>query len=584
MRANPNFCRRALAGVLAVAFAFSPAAAWAQKRAAAPRTKPVPARRSAASSKATPAKTASPATTARPKAAASAAAQPLDLKYITSRPLAAAIVHPQQLLALERIQMLPLEVAQAHMLAEFGIDPWQIEELVVLATVDFPRPLTAAFILRFKAPYDRKALISRLEPLGGEGPDELKLFKFRAAGNALNVALADERTILGAPPEELREMLAGGRAGSPLLDRLEDVDASDALTAVVALEPVRGPIQGAMAQLPPLPPPLQPFLKIPELLAALEAHVRVESELEVSLVLEGRDAEAAAQLNGLLDQAFVLGNQYVDGRLTELASRQAPPEEQAAMQYTKRMLKTGDELLERQQENERLALTVHGDAALMPATNGVLVALLLPAVQSAREAARRAQTMNNLKMIGLAHQNYADVYKKLPRSNYDKDGKPLLSWRVHVLPFVEQVQLYKQFHLDEPWDSDHNKALIAKMPDVYKNPKLDPAAAAQGLTNYLQATGKFALFRADVEPTFASITDGSSNTIAAVEAEKTVIWTKPDDLEIDPKQPFADLNFRPGGFLALFVDGHVSLVPSTFPPEMLANLFNPQDGNPTPTP
>lgn len=579
MRSNMIFCRRALVGVLAAAMAFSPAAALAQKRAASPRTKPAPARRPAAPPKAPPPKTVAPATTAQVKAAASAAAQPLDLKYITSRPLAAAIVHPQQLLALQRIQMLPLEVAQAHVLAEFGVDPWQIEELVILVTVDLPRPPTAAFILRFKAPYDRKAVISRLEPQGGEGPDEVKLYKIRGAGDALSVALANERTILAAPPEELREMLADRQAGSPLLDRLKNFDASDALTAVVALEPVRGPIQGAMTQLPPLPPPLQPFLKIPELLTAIEAHVRVESELEVSLVLEGRDADAAAQLNGLVDQAFILGNQYVDGRLAALAAREASAEEQAAVQYTKRMLKTGDELLERQQKNERLALTVHGDAALMPATNGVLVALLLPAVQSARDAARRAQTMNNLKMIGLAHHNYADVFKKFPRSSYTKDGKPLLSWRVHILPFIEQNNLYTQFHLDEPWDSEHNKALIAKMPDVYKNAKLDPADAAKGLTNYLQATGKFALFRSDAEPTFASITDGTSNTIAAVESEKTVIWTQPDDLEIDPKQPFAELNFRPGGFLALFADGSVRMISSNLPPETLANLFNPQDGN-----
>jgi prepilin-type processing-associated H-X9-DG protein len=118
---------------------------------------------------------------------------------------------------------------------------------------------------------------------------------------------------------------------------------------------------------------------------------------------------------------------------------------------------------------------------------------------------------------------------------------------------------------------------------VFTNPALDPAAGS-GSTNYLQATGESALFRRDKDPAFAFITDGTSNTIAVVESSRMALWTRPDDLEVNPARPLADLNFRPGGFLALFADGHVSFVPTSFPPETLANLFNPQDGNPTPTP
>lgn len=578
MQSNLVFWRRALVGVLAAAVAFSPAAALAQ-RPAAPKAKAAPKPGKPAAPK-----TLAPKTPAKFKEEERAAAKPLDLKYVTARPLAAAIVHPQQLLALPRVQMLPLEVAQAQVLEKFGFDPWQIEELVVLAVVDFGRPPTVAFILRFKQPYDRDAVVAHLDPQAADAPDAAPLYRIRGPNDAPWVALPDDRTILAASPEELREMLSGKQAGSALLDRLRKLDAADAVSAVVALEPLRGPIQIGMTQLPPLPPPLQPFLEIPELLTAVETHVRVTPELETSIVLEGRDAAAAAKLNGLVDQAFALGNQFVDGQLAALAARQAPAAEQAMLRYAKRILATGDESIERRQQNERLALTMHGDAALMPATNGVLIALLLPAVQAAREAARRAQSMNNLKQIGLAMQSHADVFKMFPRSSYSEDGKPLLSWRVHILPFVEQNQLYKQFHLDEPWDSEHNKTLIAKLPAVYKNPSLDAAGGLAGMTNYLQPTGKFALFRQDKEPTFAMITDGTSNTIAAVESSRSVVWTRPDDLEFDPEKPLANLNMRPGGFLALFADGHVSFVPSTTSPETLANLFNPQDGNPTDTP
>ena len=93
------------------------------------------------------------------------------------------------------------------------------------------------------------------------------------------------------------------------------------------------------------------------------------------------------------------------------------------------------------------------------ATIGILVALLLPAVQAARVAARRVSSVNNLKQILLAMHVYAQAHREFPaRAIFDKQGKPLLSWRVQLLPYIEQETLYKQFHLDEPWDSEHNRA------------------------------------------------------------------------------------------------------------------------------
>src|SRR6185295_12482568 len=97
----------------------------------------------------------------------------------------------------------------------------------------------------------------------------------------------------------------------------------------------------------------------------------------------------------------------------------------------------------------------------------------LAAVQAAREAAQRTQSLNNLKQIGLAMQNHHSVYKAFPaRAKLDNDGKPLLSWRVLVLPFIEEKALYNEFHLDEPWDSEHNKPLVEKMPKLYADPRV----------------------------------------------------------------------------------------------------------------
>lgn len=120
------------------------------------------------------------------------------------------------------------------------------------------------------------------------------------------------------------------------------------------------------------------------------------------------------------------------------------------------------------------ALLTHREAIptlTSPATGAVFVALVAPAVQSALEAARRVQCVNNLKQIALAMHNYHASNNKFPRpATHNEKGKSLLSWRVAILPFIEQQELYDKFKRDEPWDSPHNKALLKEMPPVYRCP------------------------------------------------------------------------------------------------------------------
>ncbi|MEE2641468.1 MAG: DUF1559 domain-containing protein [Planctomycetota bacterium] len=175
------------------------------------------------------------------------------------------------------------------------------------------------------------------------------------------------------------------------------------------------------------------------------------------------------------------------------------------------------------------------------ATTPVGVALLLPAVQSARVAARRTQSANNLKMQGLALHNYHDVYRGFPAAySTNEAGKPLLSWRVHILPFVEQNALYEQFHLDEPWDSEHNLKLLEKMPEIYRSPQSN---APPGMTSYRAVGGEGAAFIAPREDgrdspfkgnRMRNFLDGTSNTVLLVEAsdKMAVPWTKPNVLPI----------------------------------------------------
>ena len=193
-----------------------------------------------------------------------------------------------------------------------------------------------------------------------------------------------------------------------------------------------------------------------------------------------------------------------------------------------------------------------------PAATGVLVGLLLPAVQAAREAARRAQCVNDLKQIALAMHNYHDANGHFPRDVVGKDGKRLLSWRVALLPYIEQQALYNKFKLDEPWDSPHNRALINEMPMSLACPS---RALKPGTTTFRGFEGKGAFFEKDQATGVANITDGTSNTIMVVEASEAVPWTQPDsDLPFDPEAKpslYGAGSSHPGGFNVVMADGSI---------------------------
>ena len=206
-----------------------------------------------------------------------------------------------------------------------------------------------------------------------------------------------------------------------------------------------------------------------------------------------------------------------------------------------------------------------------PATVGVVAGNL-------SRRAERTRIENSLHQIIFATINYADSYQgKMPAGVFDKAGKPLLSWRVAILPYIEQDPLYKQFHLDEPWDSENNKKLIAKMPKVYAG--LNAKLNADGKTVFLAPSGPNTAWPGgpDASAYPVSFTDGTANTILFVVADDAhaVEWTKPVDLEIDPKKPQVGLAQLGGMFLFGMADGSVHRTKTTISTETLWAAFTP---------
>ena len=157
------------------------------------------------------------------------------------------------------------------------------------------------------------------------------------------------------------------------------------------------------------------------------------------------------------------------------------------------------------------------------------VALLLPAVQQAREAARRSSCKNNLKQIALALHNYHEIHGTFPPAYIaDKNGKPMHSWRVLILPYLEQQPLFDRYRFDEPWDGPNNRQLAAMMPDVFRCPS---APDGSPKTHYVVVVGPKTVFPGAESIRFRQIKDGTSSTILTVESpEKAVHWMKPEDI------------------------------------------------------
>ncbi|WP_337174244.1 DUF1559 domain-containing protein [Paludisphaera sp.] len=214
-----------------------------------------------------------------------------------------------------------------------------------------------------------------------------------------------------------------------------------------------------------------------------------------------------------------------------------------------------------------------------PGSVGVLIGLLLPAVQSAREAARRAQCVNNLKQIGLAFHNSHDVHGAFPGDIVDEDGKPLLSWRVAILPYIEEQELYEKFKLDEPWDSPHNKPLLEEMPGVFLCPSRSDGEATE--TRYQGLVGPRSMFEPGKKITIREVRDGTSNTLMIVESDEGTPWTKPGGIPFDPGVPETLERIgsnHAGGVNALFVDGSVRFLRISLTPEMLNAIVSRDNG------
>ncbi|PQO41599.1 DUF1559 domain-containing protein [Blastopirellula marina] len=531
-------------------------------------------------------------------------------EFIPQDAVGVGMLRADRLLGSKVAQSYPIEVAEAFGAKYLGINPMKITSItffVIAPNPIEPVPQVVA-IVKTSETIKAESFFGGIEALSQRmtPPEVIQQVMPNLKGKAFQpegfpredfaAHLVDEHTFL------LGTLVGVSNAVESKPAELTDPakllsEASGDADIVLALnvDAVRDQAEAAV-EAQPIPFPFTVYKQVPSATKSVMLRGEFVEKLGITLQIDAVDAEGAKNLEYIVGFTKGMAEAAMMGEAEKLADSE--DEVQAAlgryqMRMTEQMLKTLTPVREGNSLVLKLEQTDEGAAAMNVAVIGVLVALLLPAVQQARAAARRMTSTNNLKQIALAFHNFHDTYGNLPpQAITDKEGKKLLSWRVAILPYLGYSNLYDQFHLDEPWDSDHNRKLIEQMPEVFTNPN---STAEPGYTNYVVPVGKGMAFE-EPGPTpegrtiaagtkFRAFTDGLSNTLLCVENnnDAAVIWTQPSDLDVDLTNARKNLGkSQLGGFNAAFGDGSVRLISTEASERMLQLMFQRNDGQPLP--
>jgi hypothetical protein len=446
---------------------------------------------------------------------------------------------------------------------KFGLPLDQVERMTV-AVLDVMGPPEPLFFVGTLKAYDRDKVIAA----GEKGQEEKhKGQTFYVKGKDWAVYPLGERALAYSTPNSIRGLIdrpakSDGNLAAAL--RL----AAGKHAAVYALN-VKAVNDAVGDKLPGEVEPFKPLLQAHYGTLTMDLGAEARADVKLTFATEKDAKEGLKPARTGLD----LARSGLEFGVMQLSK------EKEMTKFVELLKQVQGALKATQVEQEGKTLQASAHLKVDAATVGLV---LMEAIQKARESAARAQTQNNLKQLGLAMHNYNDTYQHLPpQATYDKNGKPMLSWRVMILPFIEQQNLYNQFHLNEPWDSEHNKKLLAKMPKTYASPQ-DEKTDDDHTTHFQGFFGKGAFFEGKKPLAIpVDFPDGTSNTFMIVEASKAVPWTQPEDIPYDAAKPLPKLGL-PGaaGFSAGMCDGSVRFVSHKVTEKTLRNVITRNDGNP----
>lgn len=507
---------------------------------------------------------------------------PVDLKWMPASTEGLVHIKVPQLLSgplgafVQSPQLAP-QIEQFKAIAGFGpenidsitVGVSRISEMSQLQTEPNPESMSLIAVVRANQSIDASKL-SLVAPQASQVTEGSLTYYRIPEDPPVAIWMPDDRTAVVGAESVVLQVAKGNSATSSLDSGLLNGQSS----IEIAFSPV---IPDAIFRHPnfripeggpaPVPPPVR------TLVAAMKDHVvgasigiTLTQDIGFNTAFRCRDAAGAAKFK----DAYQATMEELKKLEESNPGQGIPPQLQMLMVPFKQI---GDDM------NESFQVTASGTltSSSMEAKGGgqtlagfvPMLAAFLPPMSPAGPPMVQPPARDNMKQIAMAMHYFHDAIGRFPNATgKGPDGSPLLSWRVHLLPYLGHEDLYNKFALEESWDSPTNGPLVNQMPDVYRSPEVNVSG---GKTVYMVPTSPGTAFEGETGRSMRDFSDGTSNTILLVEVEtlRAVEWTRPVDYSFNPSDPLEGLlPAREEGYKVVFVDGSVqTIAPATSPQE-----------------
>lgn len=460
---------------------------------------------------------------------------------------------------------------------------FEVEELNAIALRAEPAPASSAdspaaantaavTIYRMRRPYEPSKLRETILYAGSDDVTEIVchgLTCFRAgsdgAGDAIDYLMADDRTIVVVRDRDLARVLQADPESHPSwYDRWRQMADSPLAAALDSAA-----LAGLEQEWEPKDAADRFFFSLAKETSLIFARADMTAGgVQFGVTFDCQSPEKAAHTQDVVRNTQAATLKTISQFVT-LTPSSLPKEFQA--------IDVAGPLV---QSLSALQLKVEGEQVRVEAAFGAAFVTQILAAQKAWQDAlaenMKQEHLTKLGRLAAAFNAYHDAHGHYPPATVlGPDGKTPHSWRVELLPYLGEQRLFDSYKLDEPWDGEHNKRLIEKMPEVYGNlqsPKL-------GVAEYYVVTGEGTLFDGQAPTTRESISDAPGETILVMQSRRQIPWTRPVDLD---SGAFEDSTQPAGGqmkdFYAAFADGTVRFVDGKHDPASVRALFTKAGG------
>ncbi|TWU43232.1 hypothetical protein Q31b_22700 [Novipirellula aureliae] len=482
---------------------------------------------------------------------------------------------PAEILANPGLERFPVDIVGVLGLESFGMDARQIERVTIAIRINQNDEPWLGTIIESKTEIDAESLVNAM---GGSQPSMVGTRQvYRTDVEPFSVFhQVNERVIYLGMQSYLEPMLTSDGAAGALARIAEQVEKTDGLNIIYSHAELRPQLTELMTQAAPsLAPDLQPLAIIPELTESVHLYANFDREsVRMQLTIHGVDIGAAERIELILNDSLKAATELAMAEVTRTLVNESASDlmKDAVESYGQRMSDKLAAALHPHRDADRVAIDLESGVA--STSLGYAIGLMTPYLQHMRLPFKTTNTSNNMKQVMLAMHNHHSAFRELPAAAItDPDGNPLLSWRVKILPFIEEQALYEEFHFDEPWDSEHNLPLSKRLPAAFeaKGVKLEA-----GMTVIHAIVGKDRGLLEKENVSFRQFLDGLSNSIliAEVNPDQAVPWSKPEDVVIDMADPLNHFTREnDNGFYIGMADGAVKFIKKGFDAKMFKALL-----------